>query len=399
MTYRLGLLSEIPVVERHGQYWALDLWVKDLQAQAACVQSVTLFCPVTALPTADTVLLPLPDAVKVVDLTSTTPLLTREVAEVDVVQIPGNFTWRGSRRARLFTRIAHRAGKPAMLAISSDRATTMLVNSRGQNFVRRLRARLGSFSITTSQRYLAQHCEGAFVVGEGLRRIVEPSNRNVFVGTASWIRSSDIQPALARRRDPAAIRLCIAARLEQMKGIHVGLDAFADLDKRTGLEPLSLFVAGAGPEEAALRAQSASLQLGDSVTFAGTFAYPEPFFEMLRSQDIVVLTNLNDEQPRLVFDAVSQGCLIVCPDSLPYRALGIPRRLLYRRGDATSLADAIASAIAAIGDLELRLELQAMSRTATIESMHERRRDWVNTTLLAGAGRAPDNPELRRRAG
>ena len=383
MTYRLGLMSEIPVFERQGRLFAMDLWVKDLQAQANAVRTVTLFCPISHLRDAQSDLLPLPDALKVVDSSADVATLKAAIAQLDVVQIPGNFTWRASARARAFMHMASRAAKPVVLAISSDRATTMVVNSRGQGPARRIRALIGAWSIRASQRYLAKRCDGALVVGEGLRRIVEPASRNVHVGTASWIHASDICPAQTERRDSSAVRLCIAARLEKMKGIAIGLDTFKALQATSGLAPVALLIAGAGPEEAALKAQAHASGIGDRVTFAGTFGYPAPFFDLLRTQDIVVLTNLNDEQPRLVFDAASQGCLIICPDSAPYRALGIPQQLTYQRGDAKSLAAAIVRAIGCIDDAKLREDIRVLAGTATIETMHELRRDWINATLLA----------------
>jgi glycosyltransferase involved in cell wall biosynthesis len=382
MTYRLGLLSDIPLVEREGRYWTIDLWVQDLQAQAAAVRSVTLFCPVQATAPADWALLPLPADVAVVAVPAPARRIAERLAALDVVQVPGNSTWHRSRRARLFARLAHRLGKPVVLGISSDRATTSVVNARGQDVLRRARARLRSWSVKFSQRYLAARCDGTFVVGEGLRRLVESAAPNLFVGTASWIQAGDILPASAARRDPARVRLCAAARLEPMKGTVLALDALAALGGRADTPPAALLIAGRGPEEAPLRARCAELGLEDQVRFAGTFAYPGPFFEMLRGQDVVVLTNLNDEQPRLVFDAISQGCLIVCPDSAPYRALGIPERLLYRRGDALALAQALAHAIASLEDASLRAALDALARVATIEGMHQRRRDWVQATLL-----------------
>jgi glycosyltransferase involved in cell wall biosynthesis len=385
MTYRLGLLSDIPLVELDGRYWTIDLWVKDLQAQAAAVAGVTLFCPVLDKAPPEWALLALPPGVAVVAVPASARSIAERLAGLDVVQVPGNSTWNKSRRARLFTRLAHRLGKPVVLGISSDRATTSVVNARGQNVARRARARLRYWSVNFSQRYLAARCDGTFVVGEGLRRLVESTAPNLFVGTASWIRTGDIVAATAARRDPGRVRLCAAARLEPMKGIALALDALAALGARADVPPAALLIAGRGPEEEPLRARCAALGLQDKVTFAGTFAYPGPFFEMLRGQDVVVLTNLNDEQPRLVFDAISQGCLIVCPDSAPYRALGIPDRLLYKRGDTPALAQVLAHAIASLEDASLRVALDALARVATIESMHERRRDWVQATLLARA--------------
>jgi glycosyltransferase involved in cell wall biosynthesis len=383
MTYRLALLSEISLIERDGQFWTLDLWVKDLQAQRDAVKSMTLFSPVVGKAPAEWALLPVPGSIKVMGLPSATVAVTQELGTADVVQIPGNFTWWNSRRARAFARIAHRVGRPVILGISSDRATTHLVNARGKSILHRIRARLRSLSVKFSQRHLARHSDGTFVVGEGLRRLVESASSNIFVGTASWIRASDILPPRGNaRRDAAVVKLCVAARLEPMKGIHLALEAIAVLKTLHDLPKVTLVIAGQGPEEPALRQQAETLQLQEVVEFAGTFAYPGPFFELLRRQDIVVLTNLNDEQPRLVFDAISQGCLIVCPDSLPYRALGIPERLLYRRGDPQALAAAAAHAIASLDDLALRSELDVLVRNATIETMHERRREWVQSTVV-----------------
>lgn len=383
MTYRLALLSEIPLTERDGRLWTIDLWVKDLQAQAAAVRSVTLFSPVMPEPPAGSMLLPLPENIKAVRLPAARKAIEAEVAACDVVQIPGNSTWKDAGRSRMFVRMARHAGKPVVLGISSDRATTHIVNARGKNVLHRIRARLRSVSVKASQRHLARACDGVFVVGEGLRRLVESASHNVFVGTASWIRTSDIFECERARQQADVVRLCVAARLEPMKGIPLVLEALAGLAAQGAAPAYRLRIAGKGPQEAALRQQVGSLGLQGSVEFAGTFGYPGPFLEFLREQDIVVLTNLNDEQPRLVFDALSQGCLIVCPDSLPYRALGIPGDLLYERGDAQALGEALVRAAAAIGNPALRLRLDALARGATIESMHERRREWVQS-IVAG---------------
>lgn len=390
MSYRLALLSEIPLVEREGRFWTIDLWVKDLQAQVDAVDGVTLFSPVLGTAPADWALLPLPPTIKAVPLPASASTIAAEVGACDVVQIPGNSTWKDARRSRAFARAARRAGKPVVLGISSDRATTHVVNARGKSVLHRMRARLRSMSVKLSQRHLARRSDGTFVVGEGLRRLVDTASDNIFVGTASWIRASDIVARPAQPAQGGGVKLCVAARLERMKGIHLALEAMSTLSAGRLPPGTRLLIAGQGPEEAALRRQVDSLGLQATVEFVGTFAYPGPFLDFLRSQDIVVLTNLNDEQPRLVFDAISQGCLIVCPDSLPYRALGIPERLLYKRGDASALAGTLTHVAASVGDPELRATLDAMARDATIESMHERRREWVRSTLLARAASPAD---------
>ncbi len=167
-----------------------------------------------------------------------------------------------------------------------------------------------------------------------------------------------------------------------MKGIHLALGALGSL--RRSVDPIDarLSIAGVGPEEARLRALAAQQEVEDRVRFVGSLAYPEPFFGLLRDSDIVLFTNLNDEQPRLVFDAISQGCLIICPATLPYQALGIPQELLYERGDERALATRIDAVCGMLDDKQLRQRLRVVAQGATIEDMHSRRRDWIQSTLL-----------------
>lgn len=382
MSYRLGLLSEIQLLWRDGSYWTLDLWVKDLEAQIEAVDALTLFSPVVdALPESWGSLLPLPAEIRVVDLSGDRGMLGQEVANVDVVQVPGNRPWFGAGRARLFLRLARKHGKCTVLGISSDRARTQVINATG-GWPGNVRAWIRFVGIRVSQGYLAARSDGVFVVGEGLRRTLERWSTNVHVGTASWIRAESLSRDVPPRVRGDTVVLCAAARLEPMKGIHLALGALGSL--RRSVDPIDarLSIAGVGPEEARLRALAAQQEVEDRVRFVGSLAYPEPFFGLLRDSDIVLFTNLNDEQPRLVFDAISQGCLIICPATLPYQALGIPQELLYERGDERALATRIDAVCGMLDDKQLRQRLRVVAQGATIEDMHSRRRDWIQSTLL-----------------
>ncbi len=382
MSYRLGLLSEIQLLWRDDAYWTLDLWVKDLEAQIEAIDALILFSPVVdTLPESWGALLPLPATIRVVDLGCDGRTLCAEVAKVDVVQVPGNQPWFRAGRARLFLRLARKHGKAAVLGVSSDRARTQVINAT-RGWLGKVSARIRFVGIRASQAYLAARSDGVFVVGEGLRRTLERWSANVHVGTASWIRAESLARAVPPRVRGGALALCAAARLEPMKGIHLALGALGAL--RRSADPIDAFlsVAGIGPEQERLQALTAQQGLGDRVRFVGSLAYPEPFFGLLRDSDIVLFTNLNDEQPRLIFDAISQGCLIICPATLPYRALGIPEELLYERGDERALATRIGVLSGRLDDDELRQRLSVVAQGVTIEDMHARRRDWIRSTLL-----------------
>jgi len=384
MSYRLGLLSEIQLVRRNGTYWTLDLWVKDLEAQVEAIDALTLFSPIVdVLPASWGATLPLPAGIRVVDLDSDRRALGEAVAQVDVVQIPGNQPWFRAHRSRLFLRLARRHAKRAVLGVSSDRARTQVINATG-GWAAKVGARVRFVGIRANQAYLAARSDGVFVVGEGLRRALERWSTNVHVCTASWIRAGALDQAAPPRERGGTVALCAAARLEPMKGIHLALGALGSLLRPPEAVDVRLAIAGVGPERERLQALTDQQKLGDRVRFVGSLAYPEPFFELLRDSDIVLFTNLNDEQPRLIFDAVSQDCLIICPATVPYRALGIPEELLYERGDERALATRIREVSARLGDVELRRRLKVVAHGATIEGMHARRREWIRSTLLAG---------------
>jgi glycosyltransferase involved in cell wall biosynthesis len=362
--------------------------VRDIEQQLSSVERLVLFCPVRDSEATDSRSASdeatIPSGVEIVDSACCTGLELRAfIARCDLIQIPGNFSWRESAVIRTYTRLASAQNKPVVLGISSNRARTSVMNSAGAGLLRRSRAKLRSVSIRASQTYLARRCKGVFVVGEGLRGLVEPWNRNVHVGVASWVQQADIRPSRPAMSPGSPITLCAAGRLEPMKGIHIAVDALSRLVSANPGRELRLEIAGVGGEEPSLRTRVASLGREDRVAFKGSLAYPDAFFNWLLSIDIVLLTNLNDEQPRLVFDALSQGCLPVCPDSPPYRALGIPAALLYRQGSADSLAECVSRLIDSPEPEGLRNELRALAQRRTLESMHSLRAEWIETSVLS----------------
>ncbi len=167
-----------------------------------------------------------------------------------------------------------------------------------------------------------------------------------------------------------------------MKGIHIGIEAMAKIVCRSPRCDFKMAILGAGPEFEPLQEQVRTANLTEHVEFKGTRSYPTEFFEELRQHGLVLLTNLNDEQPRLIFDAISQGCIPVCPDAPAYRSLGLPSDILYRQGDSCSLAATIERLK---GDQNLRAlwsRLLAVSEQFTLEGMHAKRAAWIEAEVL-----------------
>ena len=406
MTYRLALLSPIPVVRSGAGFSTLDLWAVDLAGQQESTRGFTLICPVRSVaPSGWQGQAPLQQGIRVVDSDGLQGRLIDDVlAQCDVVQVFGGQGWRASSLGRRLIAGARRRGIKSIVGLSSNRARTALMNAaprRAGDLLRAARAALAYLSLRASYWWLTSRADGTFIVGDGIRTLVAAACPSLHVGIASWVQADDIAQARMRwaaDRGTAAAqarlsRLCIASRLEPMKGVHVGIDAFARLRDTGRAEGLSLTIFGAGPEQERLEQQVQRTGLADQVRFGGTLAYPQPFLGRLEEHGIVVLPNLNDEQPRLVFDAISRGCLPLCPDTPAYAALGLPSALIYERGDSHSMADALDALHRDVAALDpLHDALFGIAAGHTLESMHAARAAWIRGEILrrsAGAA-TPD---------
>ena len=370
--FRVLVSAPIPAIRQGSQWLTLDLWARDVNAQAQ-VADVTIVCD--SVETMPGTMMPLDPRIAVVPAVSgaiSDATLSEQIAAADFTQITGQAGWRAAALSRQILRLAKRQGKPAFLGISSNRARTNIINAQGKSLQHRLRARARSLDVSMTQRWLARRSAGVFVVGEGLRKLIAPVARTIHVGVASWIEQADIAPPRPRRAEPA--RVCMAGRLEAMKGFHIGIAAFV----QAGPERFAgLTIIGEGAERDRLATQAADAGLG-AFRMMGGVPYPEGFFAFLDAQDIVLMTNLNDEQPRLIFDAISRGCIPLCPDTPPYRSLGLDPRILYAQGSAEALAERLR----ALADPDLRVALSEsiaeLARTYTVSAMHRARLAWMD---------------------
>ncbi|MFM1871301.1 MAG: hypothetical protein RL398_723 [Planctomycetota bacterium] len=389
MTYRLAIVSPIAVAADGGGYVADVLWVRDLSEQVRHVRALTLICPIAApgqrlaAATAH-----LPEGIRVLDRKAAERDWQRAIGDAEVLQIPGGSGWSGAAPLRRAASAARAHGCKVVIGISSNRARTYRLNAKGPPVVRQLRGLLGSWSIRSAERDLTRRADGAFVVGSGLLPQVHPRCPNVHVGIASWISARELTADQPRWRGTAtgdsSVRLCAAARLEAMKGVDLAVAALAQLTTTEAKVDWQLEILGEGAEQAALAAQIAALGLGARARLLGTRAYPEAFFAFLSTQHFVLLTNRNDEQPRLLFDAIARGCLPICPDARAYLDLGVPPELLYRQGSAAALAEQIAS-LRARSPAALDATWQRLLQLAQkhgIESMHATRAAWIDGAVL-----------------
>ncbi len=385
-TYRLLIISPIPVLKVNNQYQTFDLWVEDLETNLNYVQSIGVICP-----RADSVAeskKEVPKSIQIIfqDEVMSQHLLEKIIKNYDVVMIgAGNPFWRMkiASNAALVTKKLKRC---LITSVTSNRSKTTIMNAQGKSWLKKLKAYLVAWSINQTTFKLVSLSNGVLVIGEGVRQSMQIVHPNLYLETASWIQDSDVitESDYEKRRinylGCVLPKIIIATRLEPMKGVHIGIKALAHLKKVYNVS-LGLTILGKGMELNNLKALVESNDLEDAVTFEGVLPYPDAFFAKIRLHELMLLTNLNDEQPRLVFDAISQGLIPICPDSITYLSLGLPKEVYYKTGDSESLAFKLLELSDGKLIAHLLTQLRPFAFKYTINSMHQQRVNWVKSLL------------------
>ena len=331
----------------------------------------------------------IPSSVKIIDKQklSNDDEYQKLVNQYDVVQIAPNRPFWVSGVERKIYKAARTSCIYCIAGISSNRAMTTLLNSKNKNILKRIKSWIIYFGINLSIRYFTRRSDGVFVVGIGLVKLINPMQTNIFINTASWINDAE----LIRKDEFAAkvndiskrdkLRLCVATRLEYMKGVHIALDALKILKKELGDSVPKLLILGEGEELEPLKRQAEENGLTDDVVFGGIRSYPDEFFKTIRAYDLMLLTNLNDEQPRLVFDSISQGVIPICPNSHQFEALKMDDFVYYEKGNPGALAAKIREVISYQSFSTLSENLHKVAGQNTIDTMHRSRADWIKKTI------------------
>lgn len=113
---------------------------------------------------------------------------------------------------------------------------------------------------------------------------------------------------------------------------------------------LQLLLAGAGPQEGALKARVLRMNLGAAVVFAGPAGHARGACQAL--VDVLVFPRLRQAEPapdRRLLEAMAQGCLVAASDVGAHRELVEHGRtgILFEAGQPDALADALGVLLAA----------------------------------------------------
>ncbi|MBU3031219.1 glycosyltransferase family 4 protein [Paracoccus marinaquae] len=197
------------------------------------------------------------------------------------------------------------------------------------------------------------------------------------VTPASWIRQEDVvsEAELQQSWDEksADLRLLLASRLAVQKGTDVVLEALKALEA-DGIAA-RLDIIGKGTMEAEL-AEFAAHARHVRVNMLREVAYATEFLPLLRGYHAVLVPTTNDEQPRIILDAFSQGVPVIASDTPGNRevaANGV-NAVFVPRGDAAALARCISDPALTPARLRgLAGAARVQAESCTHEMMHQRR--------------------------
>lgn len=178
------------------------------------------------------------------------------------------------------------------------------------------------------------------------------------------------------------LRLLMACRLIADKGIQVLFDAVEIMQKKGVSAQIDIM--GSGDLETAcrdfIRVQHGSV----TMSFIEPVAYGVDFFKYLASYDVLLLPNLSEEQPRIIFDAFGQGLTIIASDTdgLKQSCKHEVNSIIFARGNAAALAAAIEFAVNNTNKVvEMSLAGLQFAQTKTHQQMHRDRELFLNQVL------------------
>lgn len=259
--------------------------------------------------------------------------------------------------------------------------------------VPRLQDRLRSVCTEWLARWSVRRASLAILTSEAYREtLAAGAVGKVMVAPATWISDADIlsdaTAEAAWASKPKPTRLAFAGRLNAEKGVGVLLQALRSLD-RQGVA-VSVDIIGAGPMLGECRQVAGELAHAQLVVH-DPVDYGPAFFAFLRQRSSVIVPSITDEQPRILYDAFSQGVPVIATATGGHRdcVQAGENGVLVPAGDAAALAAAIAAAVAdPAGQRRMGLAALQAARARTHEAMHRTRAEALRS-LIAAEGAAP----------
>jgi glycosyltransferase involved in cell wall biosynthesis len=395
-------------IDEQGRRWTIAAWAKDVALHLGYISDLTLVSPAIRVKarSADTVSLGEPpfDRLKFIDLPSPTNkwealktlpehLLKYWQAIGPARVVHSGFAGWPIMQAWVAIPLAKLRGK---FTLGNVESSPWRASGAGLPWHRRLRGALGEVLTRVALRMADIRL---FTSRAYLQELMPPGSPRSYVTPATWLNEEWIlgdEEAIeswAAKQGP--VRMLFAARLLPQKGVSVLLSAIeAAAEAETDV---AFSIIGSGPLRDDCIAAARSLTGKAAVTVLDEVSYGEPFLDLLRGFDAVLVPSVSDEQPRITYDALSQAVPVIGSATGGIREIvesGVSGRL-SPPGDADALARSIVWAGRNRPELrEMGLRGLATVRDATHQAMHRNRHKLLRQAL--DERREPPRP---RRAG
>jgi len=161
-------------------------------------------------------------------------------------------------------------------------------------------------------------------------------------------------------RHPAADRITFgfAARMEQLKGPMILIDAFAKAYQSCG--DLTLNIAGDGSQRQKIAARAKALNIASRYRYHGVYTHPEECRAFMESLDVFVMPSFSEGTPNSIVEAMACGKPIIASDvgGIP-DMIGDEAGLLVPPGEIDALAEAM---LRLARDSDLRKQMGKVAR-------------------------------------
>jgi len=399
---RYLLIVNIPLyTDSTGQHYADQLWFKDLTEHLSYIENFSIACP---------------------HLVRDPPLHARSLesdsrySKVNFVKLPGASSVGGALlslpvtiwklwQAILDTDVVHCgvAGWPIPLgwiaiplSVLLRKKIVTIVESAPWRLQQGLSSSLKTQLRSAVHEHIARWCMNRtdlaiFTQEEYRKSLLSDNHRGRgHVIHASWIDEAVIlsnqefdrvwQRKMAE--NVAGIRVLYAGRLDVEKGVLVLLEAINRISKKN--ISLELGILGTGVLAETCRAFADKLSGPTCVRMMGTVQYGLPLYEVIQQFHLLVVPSLSDEQPRIVYDAYSQGVPVLSTNTAGLRDCVFEGRTgrLVEPNNAALLSQALEKE--AVAPQELRsmgLGALSVARAMTHQRMHRLRQHLLSEML------------------
>lgn len=382
---RYMLVMDIPYyVADDGAIWLDKLWARDLMRHLDYISDLTILAPRAPLPVAGLTdgecISPLPAGLRfaplpysqssgqaLVNLPAKAIAAYRAINQADLVH-SGALGW-PIPPGLLCNRLAYMMGKHLVFVIEST-------SWRGDGRPRTLGGRIMAAVAERMAHHWARRADLVIFTHPTYEREFGSDARGTLLVTpASWIDATDIlsQPQAQDvwATKAGAPRFLFAGRMVDVKGVRILLDALDQAEARA--LPLHVDMIGEGPLEDVVADRAEKLRIVQ-LRKLKPVSYGADFLSLLRQYHAVLVPSLSDEQPRILYDAFSQGVTAIASDTSGHRSVV--------QADQTGL-------LVPVGDAGALLSAMTDTPPARLQALGMAGRDWVG-------GRTHDAMHLAR---